>query len=68
MLFSAYGFVSTATIQTPQAQSGILLTASLYAGLAFIASAVSMFFYPISREKNRQIADELTARRTKFES
>jgi len=27
---------------------------------------VSMFFYPINREKNRQIADELTARRTKF--
>jgi sugar (glycoside-pentoside-hexuronide) transporter len=65
-LLSGYGFVSQATVQTPQAQSGILLTASVYAGLAFIASGVSMFFYPINREKNRQIADELTARRTKF--
>jgi hypothetical protein len=25
-----------------------------------------MFFYPISREENRQIADELTARRKVF--
>ncbi|HTW79527.1 MAG TPA: MFS transporter [Terracidiphilus sp.] len=67
-LFSGYGFVSTATVQTPQAQSGILLTASVWAGLAFIASAVSMFFYPINREKNREIADELAARRAKFAS
>jgi sugar (glycoside-pentoside-hexuronide) transporter len=67
-LLSAYGFVSQADVQTPYAQSGILLTASVYAGLAFIASGVSMFFYPINREKNRQIADELAARRIKFGS
>jgi len=65
-LFSAYGFVSEANVQTAHAQSGILLTASVYAGLAFIASAVCMFFYPISREKNRQIADELSERRKTF--
>ncbi|MGA2890819.1 MAG: MFS transporter [Terracidiphilus sp.] len=65
-LFSAYGFISEASVQTAHAQSGILLTASVYAGLAFFASAVSMFFYPISREKNRVIADELTARRKAF--
>jgi glycoside/pentoside/hexuronide:cation symporter, GPH family len=68
MLFSAYGFVSAANVQTTHAQSGILLTASVWAGLAFIASGVSMFFYPINREKNQQIADELAARRTKFAS
>ncbi|MGB6827447.1 MAG: MFS transporter [Terracidiphilus sp.] len=67
-LFSWYGFVSEASVQSASAQSGILLTASVWAGLAFIASGVSMFFYPISREKNQQIADELTARRTKFAS
>jgi sugar (glycoside-pentoside-hexuronide) transporter len=65
-LLSAYGLVSKADVQTAHAQSGILLTASVYAGLAFIASAVSMFLYPITREKNQQIADELAARRTKF--
>ncbi len=67
-LLQGYGYVSKADVQTAQAQSGILLTASVYAGLAFIAAAVSMFFYPITREKNRQIADELAARRSKFAS
>jgi GPH family glycoside/pentoside/hexuronide:cation symporter len=62
-LFSFYGFVSDAQVQTAQAQSGIVLTASVYAGLAFFAAAASMFFYPISREMNRKVADELAARR-----
>jgi glycoside/pentoside/hexuronide:cation symporter, GPH family len=62
-LFAFYGFVSDAAVQTAQAQSGILMTASVYAGLAFFASGLSMLFYPISREMNRQIADELSARR-----
>ena len=65
-LFSGYGFVSEANVQTAHAQSGILLTASVYAGLAFIASAVSMFFYPISREGNQKIANELAERRKGF--
>jgi sugar (glycoside-pentoside-hexuronide) transporter len=64
-LFSFYGFVSEAQVQTAHAQSGILLTASIYAGLAFFASGVCMFFYPVSREVSRQIADELEARRSK---
>ena len=65
-LFAFYGFVSGSDAQTAQAQSGILLTASIYAGLAFFAAAAGMLFYPISREMNRQIADELNARRNKF--
>jgi sugar (glycoside-pentoside-hexuronide) transporter len=65
-LLSAYGFVSKADVQTAHAQSGILLTASVYAGLAFFASGVSMFFYSISREKNQQIANELAERRKGF--
>ncbi|HEY1576037.1 MAG TPA: MFS transporter [Terracidiphilus sp.] len=65
-LFSLYGFVSEAQVQTAHAQSGILLTASIYAGVAFIASGAAMFFYPISREMNRQIADELEVRRSKY--
>ena len=67
-LFSAYGFVSEANEQTAHAQSGFLLTACVYAGLAFLASGVSMFFYPINREKNRQIANELSERRKGFAS
>jgi sugar (glycoside-pentoside-hexuronide) transporter len=64
-LFSFYGFVSEAQVQTAHAQSGILLTASIYAGLAFFASGVCMFFYPVSRDVSRKIADELESRRIK---
>ena len=65
-ILDLYGFVSTADVQSAHAQSGILLTASIYAGLAFVAAAVCMFFYPISRELNQKIADELTERRKGF--
>lgn len=65
-LFSLYGFVSEATVQTVHAQTGIVLTASVWAGLAFIASAVCFFFYPIDRELNRKIANELAERRKTF--
>ncbi len=67
-LFSFYGFVSKADVQSPQAQSGILLTASIYAGLAFFAVAICLFFYPISREGNRKIANELSERRKGYAS
>lgn len=63
-LFQFYGFVSTAEVQTAQAQSGILFTASIYAGVAFFVSAFCMFLYPVSQKQTRQIADELAARRT----
>jgi Na+/melibiose symporter-like transporter len=65
-LFSLYGFVSEAPVQTAHAQSGILLTASVYAGLAFFATAVCLLFYPISREVNQKIALELAERRKGF--
>jgi GPH family glycoside/pentoside/hexuronide:cation symporter len=65
-LFALYGFVSDAQVQSAHAQAGILLTASIYAGLAFFAVAACLFFYPISREKNQQIANELTERRKAF--
>ncbi len=67
-LFSFYGFVSEAPVQTAQAQTGILLTASIYAGLAFLAAGVCMFFYPVSRDVSRQIAEELAARRDNFQT
>jgi GPH family glycoside/pentoside/hexuronide:cation symporter len=65
-LFSIYGFVSQAASESAHAQAGIVLTGSVYAGLAFFLSAVSMFFYPISRELNQKISDELAARRKGF--
>lgn len=65
-LFSLYGFVSEATVQTEHAQAGILLTASVYAGLAFFAAAGCLLFYPITREVNQKIANELAERRKTF--
>jgi glycoside/pentoside/hexuronide:cation symporter, GPH family len=65
-LFAYYGFVSTAAVQTAAAQGGILLTGSIYAGLAFLIAAALLFLYPLSREKNKAIADELIERRKGF--
>ena len=65
-LLSFYGFVSGAELQSAHAQSGILLTASIYAGLAFFAVGACLFFYPISREGNQKIANELSQRRKAY--
>ncbi|PWU05699.1 MAG: MFS transporter [Verrucomicrobia bacterium] len=62
-LLSAYGLVSEAAVQTAQTQAGILLTASIYAALFFFAAAACLFFYPLNREKNRSIANDLAERR-----
>ncbi len=55
-------------MQTAQAQKGILLTGSVWAGLAFFAVAFCLLFYPISRETNQKIANELAERRKTFVS
>jgi sugar (glycoside-pentoside-hexuronide) transporter len=61
-LFAFYGYVPNA-VQTARALQGIRLTASVYAGLAFFAAAVCLFFYPISRQINKTISDDLGERR-----
>lgn len=66
-LFSFYGYVPNAE-QTAHAILGIRLTASVYAGLAFLATTVCLFFYPITKELNWKIADDLTERRKGFAS
>lgn len=62
-LLSAYGLISIADVQTVHTQAGIVLTASIYAGLFFLAAAICLFFYPLNREKNQSIANDLTERR-----
>jgi GPH family glycoside/pentoside/hexuronide:cation symporter len=64
-LLSAYGLVSAAAVQTTRTQTGILLTASIYAGLFFFAAAACLFFYPLTSAKNQSIANELADRRKK---
>ena len=67
-LLSAYGVVSEASVQTDHARSGILLTASVYAGICFFAAAACLLFYPLSREKTRSIANDLIERRKGYVS
>lgn len=62
-LLAAYGLQSGAAVQTEEAQRGIVLTASIYAGLFFLATAVCLVFYPLSREKTQSIANDLAERR-----
>jgi glycoside/pentoside/hexuronide:cation symporter, GPH family len=65
-LFALYGFVSGAAVQAANTQTGIAMTASVWAGLAFFATAVCLLFYPITREVNQKIANELVERRKAF--
>jgi len=64
-LFSFYGYVSNA-VQTARSLEGIRLTAGLWSGLFFFATAAVLFFYPISRRINKTISDELAGRRLAF--
>jgi len=64
-LFSYYGYISNA-VQTARALNGIRLTAGLWSGLFFFATAACLFFYPISRRINKTISDELAGRRLNF--
>jgi Na+/melibiose symporter-like transporter len=64
-LFDSYGYVANAT-QTESSLAGIRMVASVYAGLAFFATAICLVFYPITRAKNQEIADELIERRKRF--
>jgi GPH family glycoside/pentoside/hexuronide:cation symporter len=64
-LFDFYGYVANA-VQTTHSLMGIRMTASVYAGLAFMLTAVCLFFYPITKEFNLQIANDLTERRKQY--
>jgi Na+/melibiose symporter-like transporter len=64
-LFDSYGYVSNA-VQTARSLQGILLTASVYSGLAFFATAVCLVFYGITPAKNQTISEELAERRKGF--
>jgi sugar (glycoside-pentoside-hexuronide) transporter len=64
-LLSLYGYQSNA-VQTEHALLGIRLTASVYAGAAFLASAVCLLFYRISMKLNLTISHDLAERRKGF--
>ncbi|MFZ1085366.1 MAG: MFS transporter [Terracidiphilus sp.] len=67
-LLELYGFDSKALVQSAHALEGIRLIASVYAGAFFLAVALCLVFYPISRQQNQKIANELAERRKSFGS
>ena len=62
-----YGFVGGSTAITEEALNGILVTAGLLPAILFVVAGVIMAFYPISKELNLQIADDLAERRQERE-
>jgi Na+/melibiose symporter-like transporter len=63
-LIAAYGYVPNA-VQSPHAQLGIRLGASLYSAIPFALGLACLAFYPIGRELNLRISAELQARRSR---
>ena len=64
-VLAAYGYVANVP-QTEQALHGIRLSATVFAAIPFALGLVCLAFYPISKELNLRIGDELAERRKKF--
>ena len=62
---AAYGYVPNVA-QTEHALLGIRLASSWYAAVPFILGLVCMAIYPISKQVNRQMEEELSERRAKY--
>ena len=66
-LLSFFGYQSSG-VQTDHALLGIRLIASVFTGVAFLATVVCLLFYRIDKKLNLTIADELAERRKGFGS
>jgi Na+/melibiose symporter-like transporter len=64
-IIGAYGYVANAT-QTPEALLGIRLGSSIYAAIPFVIGIVCLALYPIGKQLNIQIQNELTERRKRY--
>ena len=64
-VLGAYGYVANVA-QTERALHGIRLSATVFAAIPFALGVVCLALYPISKELNLRIADELAERRKKF--
>ncbi|EDY83323.1 sugar (Glycoside-Pentoside-Hexuronide) transporter subfamily [Verrucomicrobiia bacterium DG1235] len=67
IILQFYGYDATAEI-TENAILGIRHSATLYPALFILVAAVILLFYPITKELNYRIGDELAARRKERES
>jgi len=64
--YGAFGYASGATTQSPEAIHGVVLTGSVFAGLLFLIAAALLVIYPLNRDENKKIAEELAERRKSF--
>ena len=65
LVLAAHGYVANVP-QSERALHGIRLSATVYAAIPFALGIVCLILYPISKELNLRIGDELSARRKKF--
>ena len=61
----AFGYVANVA-QSPESLQGIRRCATVFSALPFALGVVCLFFYPIGKELNLRIGDELAERRKKF--
>ena len=64
-LLSGYGYIPNAQ-QTTKALQGIRMTISIYPAIFYVIIVSCLIFYPIGKELNVQIQDELIERRKQF--
>jgi Na+/melibiose symporter-like transporter len=64
-ILSLYGYVANVE-QTPQALTGIRLSASIYPTVALCIVIITLFFYKISKSMELKIQDELAERRKNY--
>jgi GPH family glycoside/pentoside/hexuronide:cation symporter len=63
-LLAIYGYRANAA-QTPEALQGIRMLVSVYPAVCLVVVIVCLFFYPITRQLNQRIQDELAERRAR---
>jgi Na+/melibiose symporter-like transporter len=64
-LIAAYGYVPNVA-QSPHALLGIRLSASIYSAIPFVLGLVCLAIYPIGKELNARIQNELEQRRRAY--
>jgi Na+/melibiose symporter-like transporter len=65
-LLTAYGYSNDFAEQSEQTLLGIRLMVSIYPAVPLLIGAGCLFFYPITKQMNIQMAEELAERRKKL--
>ena len=65
-LLAAYGYSNDFAEQSEQTLLGIRLMVSIYPAVPLLIGVVCLFFYPITKQMNIQMAEELAERRKKL--